>query len=498
MKILYISPDRSEAQSAADALRTTGLDVVVSTATGPRDAAHWIFNNLDVAAVILDSQFGAAACAAFLKHLRTRCLTAPAILVATEESAGEVDRFGLGPNDRVVSKALPRDLGLAVRRAVAADRTDRHTLLQQQLNDFQGRADRLFDAHPLPLCQSSYDGLITRANSAFAVLFGCPSATEKRTLQLASELFNSSKELTWLTERSVSTGSQSSIECIRCKVDGSRLVLRLSALAIADVLHIVIEDITSQWLLQERLARAQRMEAVGRLAAEVALTCGDLLRQVNEDGLKWVAALEAPELRQSGERMLGQVMRAAGFLKQLSDYGDEQASALEPVDLHQIMHDLEPILQELAGDQVQVVLPDRPPQDVRFNLDLKTNRVERLLINLAGYSRTRMASGGKMIFDVSPSVIDRDFAEAHPNVRQGPHALLTITEGKAADKRGGLFGLLYRLTEKADLKATTEDHPVIDFGTLQALVHECGGYLWMEADPPGDMTIKIHLPLRAA
>ena len=497
MKILYISPDRSEAQSAADALQTTGLDVVVSTATGPRDAAHWIFNNLDVAAVILDSQFGAAACAAFLTHLRTRCLTAPAILVATEASAGEVDRFGLGPNDRVVSKALPRDLGLAVRRAVAADRTDRHTLLQQQLNDLQGRADRLFDAHPLPLCQSSYDGVITRANSAFAVLFGCPSATDERTLQLASELFTSSKELTWLIERSVSTGSQSSIECIRCKVDGSRLVLRLSALAIADVLHIVIEDITSQWLLQERLGRAQRMEAVGRLAAEVALTCGDLLRQVNEDGLKWVAALDAPELRQSGERMLGQVMRAAGFLKQLSDYGDEQASALEPVDLHQILHDLEPILQELAGDQVQVVLPDRPPQDVRFNLDLKTDRVERLLINLAGYSRTRMVSGGKMIFDVSPSVIDRDFAEAHPNVRQGPHALLTITEGKAADKRGGLFGLLYRLTEKEDAKTTTEG-PVIDFGTLQALVHECGGYLWMEADPPGDMTIKIHLPLRAA
>ena len=70
-----------------------------------------------------------------------------------------------------------------------------------------------------------------------------------------------------------------------------------------------------------------------------------------------------------------------------------------------------------------------------------------------GYSRTRMASGGKMIFDVSPSVIDRDFAEAHPNVRQGPHALLTITEGKAADKRGGSFGLLYRLTEKEDAKA---------------------------------------------
>jgi hypothetical protein len=75
-----------------------------------------------------------------------------------------------------------------------------------------------------------------------------------------------------------------------------------------------------------------------------------------------------------------------------------------------------------------------------------------------------MASAGKMIFDVSPSVIDRDLAEAHPNVRQGPHALLTITEGKAADKRGGSFGLLYRLTEKEDAKATWYTNAAVTSG----------------------------------
>jgi PAS domain-containing protein len=513
MKILHISPHSTDAQSVASALQATGLDVVVSTATGLRDGAHWIFNNLDVAAVILEAQYGPVACAAFLKHLRLRSLAAPAIIIGTEESGGAIDRFGLGPNDCVVlNQTLLRDLGPAVQRAVARDRSERVTgdpdlvraqadqilLLQHQLNDLRTGTDRLFEAYPLPLCRSSYDGVIIRANRAFATLFGCPSATEKRTLELASELFNASQELAWLTERSMSTGSPSSIECVRRKVDGSRLVLRLSALAIADAIHIVVEDLTSQWLVQERLTRAQRMEAVGRLAAEVALTCGDLLRQVNEDGLKWVTKLDDPALRQSGERMLGEVTRAAGFLKQLSDYGDEQASALEPTDLHQILHDLEPILQELAGDQVQVVVPERPSQDVaRFNLDLKTERVERLLINVAGYSRARMPSGGKMIFDVSPTVIEKDATDTDPNARGGPHVLLTVTEGKTADRRAGLFGLLYRLTQKED-EAPTTDGPVVDFGTLQSLVHECGGYLWMEADPPGDMTIKIHLPLRAA
>jgi hypothetical protein len=51
-----------------------------------------------------------------------------------------------------------------------------------------------------------------------------------------------------------------------------------------------------------------------------------------------------------------------------------------------------------------------------------------------------------------------------PNVRQGPHALLTITEGKAADKRGGVFGLLYRLTEKEDAKASWYTNAAVTSG----------------------------------
>jgi hypothetical protein len=120
------------------------------------------------------------------------------------------------------------------------------------------------------------------------------------------------------------------------------------------------------------------------------------------------------------------------------------------------------------------------------------------LINVAGYSRARMRSGGRMIFDVSPTVVDHARSDVHPNVRRGPHVLLTVTEGKAPDRRGGLLGIVDRFTHKGNGVKTADDGPVVDFGTLQGLVHECGGHLWMEAEPPGDMTIKIHLPLRAA
>jgi hypothetical protein len=35
----------------------------------------------------------------------------------------------------------------------------------------------------------------------------------------------------------------------------------------------------------------------------------------------------------------------------------------------------------------------------------------------------------------------------------------------------------------------------VDLGTLQELVAECGGHLWMTVEPAGDMVVKIRLPL---
>jgi hypothetical protein len=34
----------------------------------------------------------------------------------------------------------------------------------------------------------------------------------------------------------------------------------------------------------------------------------------------------------------------------------------------------------------------------------------------------------------------------------------------------------------------------VDLGAMQALIRGCGGRLWLAAEPPGDMVLKIHLP----
>jgi hypothetical protein len=49
----------------------------------------------------------------------------------------------------------------------------------------------------------------------------------------------------------------------------------------------------------------------------------------------------------------------------------------------------------------------------------------------------------------------------------------------------------------AAVSRSPSDKPGVDLGALLRLISDCGGHLWITAEPPGNMTLKIHLPKRA-
>ena len=117
MKILYVSPDRSDTPPR-QALSAAGASVDLRSATGLAEAAHWIFSNLDFAALILDAEFGLPQCATFLKNLRGRGLSVPLILMASEE-ASWMEALRLRADDCILQKdLLLSDLEGTVRRAL--------------------------------------------------------------------------------------------------------------------------------------------------------------------------------------------------------------------------------------------------------------------------------------------------------------------------------------------------------------------------------------------
>ncbi|HEX6572459.1 MAG TPA: PAS domain-containing protein, partial [Steroidobacteraceae bacterium] len=386
---------------------------------------------------------------------------------------------------------LQREIDV-LRRELDATRTDAEALrgvavrvpdLQAQLELSEKERRRQFERAPYGLCRCTQDGVITEANHAFAMLLGRRRADQLRNMDFAAAVFDRAGDVGWLLERTRTMRKAEPVETCWKTQDGRDLIVRLQALATTTgSVEIVVEDITGVRALEDRLRQAQRMEAVGRLASEVAVTCDALLRDVARDAHEWLATIASDDaLHRRGEMLLADLARAAGFLRQLGAYGDRQVRALEPVSVQRVLRDLAPVLKCVAGDPIELVLPKASGS---FDVDVEAERLERVLVNVASFARERMPQGGQMKIDLATTSVGRRFTAKYPNIRPGPHVLITVTElPGSAEFHGG-----------KERRSRSSYTPGVDLGALVDLIGTCGGHLWMEAQPAGNMSVKIHLP----
>ena len=364
--------------------------------------------------------------------------------------------------------------------------------LQTRLDASEVENRRQFEQTPVPLIRCARDGALASANVAFAALVGCRTPGELRDRDFAATLFESRDDLVWLIERSMNSAVTESVETTCIRKDGARVAVRLSARpSVSGVVEIAAEDLTGVRVLEDRLREAHRMEAVGRVASEIAMTCEKLLRDVYRETQRLLTTMTGGDGQQDrAGTLLDDVTLAGSILHQLVAYGDEQTASLAPVDVNRILHDLQPVLKQVAGDAITLELRKTSSS---VHVDVNAERVERLLVNVASYGRQRMPHGGRLRIELSTVVVDGKFISQHPNVRQGPHALITVTEVARPAAEG-------EASERTD---ATESHvasgrPGVDLRALQELISECGGHLWITAEPGGSMVVKMRLPLRAA
>jgi hypothetical protein len=397
------------------------------------------------------------------------------------------------------SASAERAEALATFRASVAERDSRieeqakaSAALQTRLDASETENRRQFEQTPVPLVRLTRDGAVEGANDAFAALVGCRTPGELRDGDFAATLFESRSDLAWLIERSANSTKTGSVETTCIRKDGVRLAVRLSARPSASgCVEIAVENLTSIRVLEDRLREAHRMEAVGRVASEIAMTCEKLLRDVYREAQRLLTTGTGSDGQHDrAATLLDDVTLAGSILHQLVAYGEEQTAALAPVDVNRILRDLHPVLKQVAGDAITLELRKTSSP---VNVDVNAERVERLLVNVASYGRQRMPHGGRLRIELSTVVVDGKFIAQYPNVRQGPHALITVTEVA----RPAAEGHVSDHTIEADSRIAA-GRAGVDLGTLQELISECGGHLWVTAEPGGSMVVRMRLPLRAA
>ena len=242
-------------------------------------------------------------------------------------------------------------------------------------------------------------------------------------------------------------------------------------------------DISPQIALEERLRRAQRLEAVGQLAGGVAHDFNNILATVSGYAEALVQELPPDDPRHADAIEISHAAsRGASIAKQLLAFARPQAIETEVIDLAAAVRATGRMLRPLLPASIALEMPaeDTAPIWVRAS----RAQIEQIVVNLAVNARDAMPDGGELRFTVEQTVDDAGHGAA----------LLRVSDagiGIPADVRDRIFDPFF--TTKPAGQGTG-----LGLSTVYGLVRQFGGSISLHSQPGVGTTFSILLPLSAA
>ena len=273
--------------------------------------------------------------------------------------------------------------------------------------------------------------------------------------------------------------------------DGTIIDVEISAGRIVwqgrDAALVVSRDVTERRRMEERLAESEKLEAIGRLAGGVAHDFNNLLTVISGYAEVLRGDVGTHEAVDQIERAADQ---AASLTRQLLAFSRRQVLNPQPVDVNEIVRDMQPMLERIIGDDVQVAVH---LADGIASVEADRSQIERIVLNLAANARDAMPRGGRLTFETSLVELDDDYQATHGDVSPGPHVLLAISDtgvGMSDEVRRHLFEPFF--TTKGAGEGTG-----LGLATVFGVVRQSGGAIYVYSEEGRGTTFKIYLPVAA-
>ncbi|MGI9659081.1 MAG: two-component system sensor histidine kinase NtrB, partial [Gaiellaceae bacterium] len=291
----------------------------------------------------------------------------------------------------------------------------------------------------------------------------------------------------------ISEGSTSVREIELVTRDGERAALELSTQLVevdgrTEAVQGIGRDVRERKRLQQQLFQAQKMEAIGQLAGGVAHDFNNVLTAIMASSEMLLLDMPGKDpLRQEAVEIKKATDRASRLTQQLLAFSREQKLQPEPLDLNEIVVEVEHMLSRLIGKRIELTL------DLADELGTVTadpGQIEQVIVNLVVNAGHAMPDGGTVTIvtrncdSVDPSVVGVE-AEA-----PGQHVLLAVRDtGHGMDEatRERIFEPFFTTKEKG--KGTG-----LGLSTVHGIVSQSGGHLSVESELGEGTTFSIHLP----
>jgi PAS domain S-box-containing protein len=283
-------------------------------------------------------------------------------------------------------------------------------------------------------------------------------------------------------------------EYINRAKDGRNFTVRANLFPIFDesgnITHYVeiMEDITGQRSLEERLARAQRLESIGNLAGGIAHDLNNILAPVRL-GAGFLKTLPfSGKEREIVEVMDISIHRATELVQQVLAFSRGRRGKREVLAPATIIGELERLVRETF------------PRDVRLEMHVAEDlavvhadptQLLQVLMNLCVNARDAMPAGGVIRLAADNVDLSATQTNAFPGARPGPHVRIRVSDTGTGIPPEVLKKIFEPFFTTKDVGKGTG----LGLSTALGIVQDHGGIIELEATGMQGTTFVLYLPV---
>jgi PAS domain S-box-containing protein len=252
---------------------------------------------------------------------------------------------------------------------------------------------------------------------------------------------------------------------------------------------VLAQDVSERVRTEAQRRHAQKMEAVGQLAAGVAHDFNNLLTVIAANAE--LAMLEAPASVTVQETLIEirrAVNRGAELTHQLLAFGRRQLLEPRVVRLNDVVTDAERMLRRVMG--VDVTLETRlEPTNQPVLAD--PGQLEQVLVNLVVNARDAMPHGGTIMMQTESVVLAPSEVGALPGLAPGRYSVVRVRDtGIGMDAT-----TMARVFEPFFTTKTAGEGSGLGLATAYGIVKQSGGYLHVSSAVGVGSTFSVYLPV---
>ena len=254
-----------------------------------------------------------------------------------------------------------------------------------------------------------------------------------------------------------------------------------------DITERIRSDVERE-ALRVRLAEADRLEMVGRLAGGIAHDFNNMLAVILmrvEMGMQTAAATD-PILRHLGE-IYRVAQRSVALVRQLLGYAGRQVIAPRALNLNTTIEGMLTLLRELLGEEVGLLFRAAPGLWTVF---MDPSQVDQILVNLCINARDAIRATGRVIVKTANVETEQEIWATGFVITPGDYIVLSVTD----DGCGMEPEILEHIFEPFYTTKPVGKGRGLGLATVYGIVKQNGGDIQVYSEPGIGSTFNIYLP----